>query len=117
MPDSLLTLPLLDAVRRILDNTSLRYLEELRIQQYIHLSPGVMVPHDIACQISVGAKYIFHQPTNANLITEAWKGFNHDYVGNFIFFLKVEAQKLTIQIMMITLLVRSKRCHYCNTLN
>ena len=73
MPDSLLTLPLPDAVRRILGNTSLRYLEELKIEQYIHLSPGVTVPRDIAFQISVGAKYIFHQPTNANLITEAWK--------------------------------------------
>ena len=76
MPDSLLTLPLPDAVKIILSNTSLSYLNDLKFQQYIHLSPGVTVPRDIAFQLSVGAKYMFHQPTNANLITEAWKDFN-----------------------------------------
>src|SRR5258707_6083604 len=76
MPDFMLTLPLPAAVNIILNNTSLSYLEELKFQQYVHLSPGVTVPRDIAFNLSLGAKYMFHQPTNAELITESWKDFS-----------------------------------------
>ena len=76
IPDFLLTLPIPTTVNIILSNTSLSYLEELSFQQYVHLSPGVTVPRDIAFQLSIGAKYMFHQPTNAKLITESWQDFN-----------------------------------------
>ena len=75
MPDYLLSLPLPDTVNIILANASLRYLNELKYAQYVHLSPDVSVPRDILFQLSVGAKYMFHQPTNAKLITESWSDF------------------------------------------
>jgi hypothetical protein len=76
IPDFLLSLPMPTRVNIILSNCSLSYLEELKFQQYVHLSPGVTVPRDIAFQLSLGAKYMFHQPTNENLIDEAWKDFS-----------------------------------------
>jgi hypothetical protein len=76
MPDFLLSLPLPVTVNIVLSNCSLRYLEELKFQQYVHLSPDVTLPRDIAFNLSLGAKYMFHQPTNENLIDEAWKDFN-----------------------------------------
>jgi hypothetical protein len=76
MPDFLLNLPFPESVKIVLNNCSLNYLDEIKFQQYVHLSPGVTVPRDLAFQLSVGAKYMFHQPTNAELIDESWKDFS-----------------------------------------
>ncbi len=75
MPDFLTSLPLPDAVSVVLANCSLRWLEEMKFQQYVHLSPGVHVPTDIAFNLSLGSKYMFSQPANARLIKDAWMDF------------------------------------------
>jgi hypothetical protein len=41
----------------------------------VHLSPGVNLPKEISYQISVGMNYLYYQPLNKQLITEAWLDF------------------------------------------
>jgi hypothetical protein len=76
MPDALLEVPLPVAVNEILVNTSLSTIRELKYQQLVHLSPGVHLPKELAYQISVGAKYMLHQPAQVDLIKKSWIDFN-----------------------------------------
>jgi hypothetical protein len=75
MPDEILELPVPTAVNIILSNCSLQWLNDARFQQYVHQSPGTHVPQNISYMLSVGAKYMFHQPTNAKLLTKSWHDF------------------------------------------
>jgi hypothetical protein len=75
MPDFITSLPLPEAAQYVLSQCSLNWLDSMRFQQYVHQSPGTIVPRDIAFQLSLGAKYMFHQPTNATLIHGAWMDF------------------------------------------
>ena len=87
MPDYLLDLPLPDAIHEILSRTSLATLSALAYQQEVHVSPGVHLPRDISFQLSVGAKYMLHQPSNVELLEKAWKDFNRRirWKINFLF--------------------------------
>ena len=76
MPDILTQMPLPCAVEYVLSHCSLQWLDSMSFQQYVHLSPGVSCPREIAFQLSLGSRYMFHQPTNANLIKEAWTDFD-----------------------------------------
>ena len=76
MPDSLLDLPTPKAISEILRKTSLEMISSLSYQQYVHLSPGVHLPKELSFQLSVGAKYMFHQPTQVDLIRKSWGDFN-----------------------------------------
>ena len=76
MPDYLLELPLLEAIDEIVSRMSLEMISDLRYQQDVHQSPGVCLPKEISYQISVGSKYMFHQPANVELIRAAWSDFN-----------------------------------------
>jgi len=76
MPDWLLDLPLPNAIDEILIRMSLEMISDLRYQQDVHQSPGVSLPREISYQISVGAKYMFHEPANVDLIGKAWTDFN-----------------------------------------
>jgi hypothetical protein len=76
MPDFLLELPLPKAVDFILARMSLETIRNLSYQQDVHASPGVDLPKNISYQLSVGAKYMFHEPGNTDLIEKAWKDFN-----------------------------------------
>ena len=75
MPDELTSLAIPEAVKIVLNNCSTDYLESMSFQQYVHQSPGTHVPKDIAFQLSLGARYMFHQPTNAELIGKSWHDF------------------------------------------
>src|SRR6267142_2566707 len=76
MPDYLLDLPTPIAVEYIVARMSLEMISDLSFQQYVHQSPGVHLPKELAYQISVGAKYMFHEPCNQELIRNAWVDFN-----------------------------------------
>ena len=87
IPDFLLSLPLPIAVGEILARTSLGMLSDLSYGQLVHQSPGVHLPREISYQISVGAKYMFHDELNVDLIGKAWKDFNRRlrWKINFLF--------------------------------
>jgi hypothetical protein len=76
-PDALLTMPHLDAVQWIILNTPLDIVNAARFKHYVHVSPGVNLPQDIAYQLSVGMKYMFHNRRNTQLISDAWKDFEN----------------------------------------
>jgi hypothetical protein len=76
MPDELLDLPLPERVQCIIERMSLSMIASLRYQQDVHTSPGVTLPKELAFQISVGAKYMFHEPSNTDLFESAWRDFN-----------------------------------------
>ena len=87
MPDSLLTIPLPDAIHEILSRTSIATLSALSYGKEVHVSPGVHLPRDISFQLSVGAKYMLHQPAQVDLLERAWKDFNRRirWKINFLF--------------------------------
>jgi hypothetical protein len=76
MPDYVLTLPLPKAIDFVLSRMSLEMISNLNYQQDIHVSPGVDLPKEIGYQLSIGAKYMFHEPSNSELIRNAWADFN-----------------------------------------
>ena len=76
MPDYLLSLPTPKAIDEILCKMSLEMISSLSYQQDVHCSPGVHLPQELSYQISVGAKYMFHEPSNVELIRKAWIDFN-----------------------------------------
>ena len=75
IPDEFLSLPFLDAVNEVISRMSLEMISTLSYQQDVHCSPGVSLPKELAFQISVGAKYMFHEPSNTSLFESAWKDF------------------------------------------
>jgi len=92
MPDYLLNLPLPDAIHEILSRTSLATLSALAYQQEVHVSPGVHLPREISYSLSVGAKYMLHQPSNVNLLESAWKDFNRRIRWKIHFLFENEGQ-------------------------
>ena len=76
MPDYLIDLPTPHAIDIILRKMSLEMLSSLSYQQYIHQSPGVHLSKELSYQLSVGAKYMFHEPANVDLIRKSWQDFN-----------------------------------------
>lgn len=76
MPDYLLDLPVPKAIEHIIERMSLEMISNLSFQQYVHQSPGVDLPKELSYQISVGAKYMFHEPCNKELLRDAWADFN-----------------------------------------
>ena len=75
MPNWLLDLPTPLACNEIVSRMSLAMISDLAYQQDVHCSPGVHLPKELSYQISVGAKYMFHEPTNKDLIRKAWVDF------------------------------------------
>ena len=92
MPDYLLDLPLPSAIHEILSRTSLATLSALAYQQDVHVSPGVHLPKEISYSLSVGAKYMFHQPSNVKLLESAWKDFNRRIRWKIHFLFEHEGQ-------------------------
>ena len=76
MPDELLDFPLDKQVRWLVEHMSDEFRSDLRYQQDIHTSPGVSILKEMAFQILVGAKYMFHMPCDVSLVEKAWKDFN-----------------------------------------
>ena len=76
IPDELLDLPFRTAIGEILSRMSLDMISTLSYQQDVHTSPGVHLPKEMAFQISVGAKYMFHEPSNTDLFRKSWLDFN-----------------------------------------
>ena len=75
IPERLLDLPTPVAINEIVSRMSLEMISTLSYQQDVHCSPGVHLPKELAFQISVGAKYMFHEPANTDLFLTAWKDF------------------------------------------
>ena len=92
MPDFLLDLSLPEAIHEILSRTSIATLSALAYQQDVHVSPGVHLPREIAYSLSVGAKYMFHQPSNVDLLEKAWKDFNRRLRWKIHFLFENEGQ-------------------------
>lgn len=74
-PDWLLTVPLPQAVRFVILNTPLEIIEASQFKNTVHRSPGVTLPEHIEYQLSVGMRYMFYSPRNAQLIRDAWTDF------------------------------------------
>jgi len=92
MPDYLLDIPLPSAIHEILSKTSLATLSALAYQQDVHVSPGVHLPKEIAYSLSVGMKYMLHQPCNVELLEKAWKDFNRRIRWKIHFLFEHEGQ-------------------------
>jgi hypothetical protein len=93
IPDYLLDLPVPEAIDVILGRMSLEMISLLSYQQDVHQSPGVNLPQGISYQISVGAKYMFHEPTNVDLIRKSWVDFNRRLRWRLHFLLGNEGEK------------------------
>jgi len=76
IPDYLLSLPVPKAIDYIVSRMSLEMISNLSYQQDVHQSPGVHLPKELSYQISVGAKYMFHEPSKVELIEKSWQDFN-----------------------------------------
>jgi len=48
----------------------------LNYQQDVHVGPEVHLPKKLAYQLSVGARYMFHESSNTDLFVTAWQDFN-----------------------------------------
>jgi len=57
------------------------------------LLPGVHLPQELAFQISVGAKYMFHEPSNSDLFRTAWQDFNYCLWWQLYFLLEGTREK------------------------
>ena len=75
LPDEVLYVPLPRAISAVNRNTPLQLLEAARFQSSIHIGPGVSIPKEIEHDLSVGIKYMFHQPRRVALIHDAWNDF------------------------------------------
>jgi hypothetical protein len=76
IPDYLLSIPAPAAINITISKMSLDMISNLSYQQDVHCSPDVHLPRKLAYQISVGSKYMFHKPSNSQLIGKAWRDFN-----------------------------------------
>src|SRR5258708_399748 len=76
IPDFLLDLPIPKAIDYIIGRMSLETISVRIYQQDVHCSPGAHLPRELAFQISVGARYMFHEPSNTDLFRTAWQDFN-----------------------------------------
>lgn len=74
-PDWLLTIPYPTAISYIHLNTPIEILLAAQFRSSVHISPGVSLPKEIQNQLSVGMKYMFHNPRNTDLILSAWEDF------------------------------------------
>ena len=75
LPDWLLTVPFTQAVELVILNTPVDIINAAQFKNYVHSSPGVNLPDKIAFQLSVGLRYMYHQPLNKKLILESWHDF------------------------------------------
>jgi hypothetical protein len=76
IPDFLLSVPRPIAIQFLICNTPVNVLLESQYRSYIHTSPGVNLPSEIAFQLSVGMKFMYYRPMKRQLIESAWKDFN-----------------------------------------
>ena len=75
IPDWLLSVPLPMAVNTLILNTPVNIVLAAQFKSSVHLSPGVVLPIEIAQDLSLGAKYLLHRPTKPALILAAWNDF------------------------------------------
>lgn len=76
IPDEVLELPLPLATKWVIMNTPISFIEAAQFKDHIHTGPGVSIPTHIEHQLSIGMKYLFHQPRRTELITDAWRDFD-----------------------------------------
>ena len=75
-PDFLLTISRNLAINFVILNTPIDVILASQFKNTIHKSPGVDIPLHIEHQLSVGIKYMFLQPHNIELFTEAYNDFS-----------------------------------------
>lgn len=75
IPDWLLTIPTPTAAEILLRTIPLDRLLVSQFRHYVHVSPGVKLPNEIAFQLAVGMKYMIYQPMNKKLISASWMDF------------------------------------------
>ena len=75
IPDEILNYTWDDAVTYVLLHTPIDFLEAGQYRNQVHCSDGVIVPPEIANDLSLGLKYMFFSPPNKKLIAEAWSEF------------------------------------------
>ena len=74
-PDWLLTIPTPIAIDYLTLYTPLNVLLASQYKELVHVSPGVTLPKEIAYNISVGMRFMFHSQRNSALIKMAWADF------------------------------------------
>lgn len=75
LPDYFLTVPLPRAISYVISRTPIEIVEASRFMYYVHRSPGVTLPDEISFQLSVGMRFMYHQPTKSSLIWDSWMEF------------------------------------------
>ena len=76
IPDWLLTVPHPVAIKCIILNTPVNILAAAQFRHYVHCSPGVNLPSDIALNLSVGMRYMHYTPMKRQLLMSAWDDFD-----------------------------------------
>ena len=75
IPDVLLTVPYPIAIRSLVLSTPVNIIQANSFKFSVHRGPNVRLPKDIELDLSVGMKYMFRSPRNAQLIKAAWSDF------------------------------------------
>jgi len=75
LPDEICDIPFSEAVRCVIRNTPIKFIEAARFQSRVHVGPGVSMPRYLELTLGIGMKHMFHQPRNAELITQAYLDF------------------------------------------
>ena len=75
IPDFVLDLPYPDAISWLITRTPVNIITASQYKSFVHCSPGVNLPLEIAQNLSVGLKYLTYQPINPQLIREAYVDF------------------------------------------
>ena len=90
LPDVIVNVPLPIAVDEIVRRTPLYIMDALRYRSSIHCGPNVNLPHEIEWDLSVGMKYLFHQPRRSEMIRLAWTDFKRRFRWRVKFLLEGE---------------------------
>lgn len=75
IPDSLLTIPYLDAVNSLILSMPVNIIQANSYKNLIHRGQNVTLPKEIELDLSVGMRYLFCSPRNSELIKETWFNF------------------------------------------
>ena len=71
IPDEVIELPLPQAVSWVILNPPESFIAAAKFRKHVHRGPGVSIPENLEHNLSVGMKYLFHQPRRTELIQSA----------------------------------------------
>ena len=95
IPDWLLSVPYPLAISYLLCRIPLSIIEAARYKSFVHISPGVVIPENIALDLSVGLKYMLKQDFNKTLVLESYNDFCRRLRWRLFFSTSIEHQQNT----------------------